>query len=406
VAEFSYPGVALSKNLSEKDMSQESLTRNIVLAFILGVFCCAPIFAQTDTWVHADPVRVVPQQLSVFSCSGQTTVNTRWVFGDGGYRVTQAPVVSRSGNTITLDARVEEYTGPRTLAIVPFEKNFDIGTLEPGTYTLSVKSWDAPLKQIQFTLTATPPASQPIDGPCFFVTQQYRDFLSREPDGSGFSFWTNELTSCGMDLQCREVKRINVSAAFAVSFEFHETGYYVYRMYRAALGRRPTFAEFVPEAAQLGKNVIAGGNDAWVIRLGGNKDTYTSQFFFRPEFQARYAGLTSAQYVDKLFETEGITPTTAERDDIINGLDHCTFTLGCPTRATVLRRIVENAAFDRKVFNEAFVTMEYFGYLRRDPDANGLQFWLSKLNQFNGDYVGAEMVKAFINSDEYRKRFP
>ena len=177
-------------------------------------------------------------------------------------------------------------------------------------------------------------------------------------------------------------------------------------MYRAALGRRPTFAEFVPEAAQLGKNVIAGGNDAWVIRLGSNKDIYTNGVFNRPEFQARYAGLTSAQYVDKLFDTEGITPITAERDDIINGLDHCTFTLGCPTRATVLRRIVENAAFDRKVFNEAFVTMEYFGYLRRDPDANGLQFWLSKLNQFNGDYVGAEMVKAFINSDEYRKRFP
>jgi hypothetical protein len=80
--------------------------------------------------------------------------------------------------------------------------------------------------------------------------------------------------------------------------------------------------------------------------------------------------------------------------------------LGCPTRVSVLRRIVENAAFDRKVFNEAFVTMEYFGYLRRDPDANGLQFWLAKLNQFNGNYVEAEMVKAFINSDEYRKRFP
>ena len=387
-------------------MNQEFVTRKLVPAFVLVIFCCAPIFAQTDTWIHAEPTRVVPQQLAVFSCNGQTTVNSRWVFSDSGYRVTQAPVVSRSGNTISLDARVEEFTGGRLQVITPFEKNFDIGTLEPGTYTLIFKSWDTPLKQIQFTLTATPPAPQPIDGPCFFVTQQYRDFLSRDPDGSGFSFWTNDLTSCGMDAQCLEVKRINVSAAFVVSIEFHETGYYVYRMYRAALGRRPTFAEFVPEAAQVGQGVIAGSNDAWAARLSNNKDIYTTGFFNRPDFQARFAGLTTAQYVDKLFETEGITPTPVERAGLIDSVDKCTADIGCPTRATVLRRIVENAAFDRKVFNEAFVTMEYFGYLRRDPDANGLQFWLSKLNQFNGDYVGAEMVKAFINSDEYRKRFP
>ncbi len=37
---------------------------------------------------------------------------------------------------------------------------------------------------------------------------------------------------------------------------------------------------------------------------------------------------------------------------------------------------------------------------------SGYDFWLRKLNQFNGDYVKAELVKAFITSDEYRKRFP
>jgi Domain of unknown function (DUF4214) len=387
-------------------MTSEFTARTLLQAILVSVVLCAPVFAQADTWVHADPNRVVPWQLSVFSCSGKTTVNVRWIFADTGFRVTQTPVVNRSGNTISLDARVEEFTGGRGQAIVPFNKNFEIGTLEPGTYTLIFKSWDTSVKEIEFTLAANPPAPQPIDGPCFFVTQHYRDFLSRDPDGSGFAFWTNELMRCGMDTQCLELKRIHVSAAFVVSIEFHETGSYVYRMYRAALGRRPTFAEFVPAAAELGKNVVAAGDDAWFIRLSSNKDIYTMGFVNRPDFQARYAGLTSTQYVDKLFETEGITPTPAERDDIINGLDHCAFTIGCPTRATVLRRIVENAAFDRKVFNEAFVTMEYFGYLRRDPDDTGFSFWLAKMNQFNGDYVRAEMVKAFINSEEYRRRFP
>jgi len=60
--------------------------------------------------------------------------------------------------------------------------------------------------------------------------------------------------------------------------------------------------------------------------------------------------------------------------------------------------------------NRAFVLMQYFGYLRRNPndpsdaDYTGYEFWLTKLNQFNGNFINAEMVKAFISSDEYRLR--
>jgi hypothetical protein len=371
---------------------------------VLGL-CCVPSAAQTVDFVPVSSQVVVPNQLAVFNCSSDSGVNARWVFPSGGYRVTQPPVVSRNGQTISLDARIEETTGVRTLSIVPFEKNFDIGSLAPGTYTLEFKSWGTILKAIEFTVRNTPLATQTIDDGCFFVAQHYRDFLSRESDGAGFAFWTNDLASCELDADCLSVKRVNVSAAFFLSIEFKETAYYVYRTYKAALGRAPTFAEFVPDAATLGKNVVVGSNDPWLLRLGGNKDLYTQAFANRSEFLARYNGLTNAQFVDKLFETEGITPTQTERNDLVDSLDHCGFTLGCPTRATVLRKIIEHPAFDRKVFNEAFVTMEYFGYLRRDPDPNGFQFWLAKLNQFNGDFIKAEMVKAFISSNEYRSRF-
>jgi hypothetical protein len=62
-------------------------------------------------------------------------------------------------------------------------------------------------------------------------------------------------------------------------------------------------------------------------------------------------------------------------------------------------------------FTRAFVLMQYFGYLRRNPndapnsDYSGYDFWLRKLNAFNGNYIKAEMVKAFITSAEYRQRF-
>jgi hypothetical protein len=55
--------------------------------------------------------------------------------------------------------------------------------------------------------------------------------------------------------------------------------------------------------------------------------------------------------------------------------------------------------------------MEYFSYLRRNPndppdtDHTGYDFWLTKLNQFNGNFADAEMVKAFLISREYRTRF-
>jgi hypothetical protein len=73
--------------------------------------------------------------------------------------------------------------------------------------------------------------------------------------------------------------------------------------------------------------------------------------------------------------------------------------------------VAENSTFTQNEMNRAFVLMEYFGYLRRNPnegndtDYSGYDFWLTKLNQFNGDFIKAEMVKAFISSREYRQRF-
>ena len=99
-------------------------------------------------------------------------------------------------------------------------------------------------------------------------------------------------------------------------------------------------------------------------------------------------------------------PIRFQRDVIVEALDN-----GTITRAEALRLIVEDGDFRQRELNGAFVLMEYFGYLRRNPDdppdnnLSGYNFWLAKLNQFNGNFVAAEMVKAFIKSTEYRSRF-
>ena len=114
-----------------------------------------------------------------------------------------------------------------------------------------------------------------------------------------------------------------------------------------------------------------------------------------------YGSLGDEAYVDSLISHTGVSFTASERNALVSALINQT-----ASRATVLRQIAEDPRFVNLKFNETFVMMEYFGYLRRDPDADGYQYWLNKLNQFGGNFEQAEMVRAFIESAEYRSRFP
>jgi hypothetical protein len=264
---------------------------------------------------------------------------------------------------------------------------------------------------------ALPPNS--IDDPQFFVIQHYRDFLNREPDASGLSFWINEITSCGTNSQCIQVKRVNVSAAFFLSIEFQETGYLVYRFYKAAYDNLPgapvpvRLNEFLPDTQQIGNGVVVGvGN--WQTLLENNKKDFAAQFVARSRFTSAYPNSsTPAQFVDLLFGNAGVIPSSTERTAAINEFGGATTSGDAAARGRALRRVAENSTLGQQELNRAFVLMQYFGYLRRNPNDppefglnfDGYNFWLGKLNQFNGNFVDAEMVKAFLTSIEYRQRF-
>ena len=130
----------------------------------------------------------------------------------------------------------------------------------------------------------------------------------------------------------------------------------------------------------------------------GNGTTLAAQLSNLREGRA-YVNFHTSQFSGG--EIRGNIPAAdAFRNSLIAGLDAAT-----ETRATVLRKVVEQEELKLREFNAAFVLMEYFGFLRRDPDTAGFNFWLNKLNAFNGDFLQAEMVKAFITSLEYRQRF-
>ena len=244
-----------------------------------------------------------------------------------------------------------------------------------------------------------------IDDPTFFVRQHYHDFLNREPDSPGLSFWVNQLTSCGADMACLEVRRINVSASFFLSIEFQQTGATSYLTNTAAFNSLPTFNRFEADSQALGQGYIFTAPGSAAV-LEANKVAYFNKFVSRSDFLAIYGGLTNAQYVDQLIANTQVNFGQSTRDALVNGLNSST-----ETRATVLRKIVETPSFLQAQTNQMFVLMEYFGYLRRSPsdppdnNLSGYNFWLTKLNQFSGNYIDAEMVKAFLSSIEYRQRF-
>ena len=269
--------------------------------------------------------------------------------------------------------------------------------------------------------------ANPVDQARFFVQQHYYDFLGRYPDQSGWDFWINEIASCGTNQSCIDLKRINVSAAYFLSIEFQQTGYLVERIYKTAYGNGSgastfggthqlpvpivRFSEFLPDTQQIGSGLVVGAT-GWETVLENNKQAFTNDFVQRSRFTTAFqVSLTPAQFVDLLFFNAGVTPSPSDRQAVINEFGPATNTSDVAARSRALRDVAENATLNSQEFNRAFVLMQFFGYLRRDPnsspdtDYTGYDFWLTKLNQFNGNFVSAEMVKAFITSSEYRQRF-
>jgi hypothetical protein len=259
----------------------------------------------------------------------------------------------------------------------------------PSTATLTIADND------------TPGRANPILSTDFFVRQQYLDFLSREPEPG--QPWSGVLNNCAAnDASC---DRVSVSANFFRSQEFQLKGLFVFKFYKVSFGRLPTYAEIVSDMSSVTGTTTA--------EVRAKKAAFTNGWPRRQTFHdAGLDAMSDAAFVNALMDRynlqrvttpdpaapDGTAKVTLTRDDLTSRL-----TAGSLTRGQVVRAVADSDEVGAAEFNPAFVAMQYFGYLRRDPDADGYNAWLRTINANPSDV--RSMVNGFVNSTEYRLRF-
>ena len=366
-----------------------------------------------------DEAQVTARIIRTGSTSGAVTVDITSSDGTakqkGDYTSVFGHIVFESGETqkdVPVLINEDSYSeGQESFTILL--SNPSAGSTLGATSTASVQIVD----------DASESSSNSIDDSRIFAGQHYHDFLYRQSDQSGEDFWTNVIESCGANAQCRQAKRVDVSTAFFLSIEFQQTGYMVIRAHKAGFGNDktlPRYPVFLRDLREISEGIIVGQGN-WEQQLETNKQNFLADFVTRSDFVTQFPqGSPAATYVNKLFTNTGATPSTAETDAATSAYGSGN-TAG---RAAALRSVIESGSVFNKLYNDAFVLMQYYGYLRRNPDDSpdgnfvGYDFWLTKMNQFSlpGEDMRdpnqaqaraqrAEMVRAFIESAEYRQRF-
>ena len=351
-----------------------------------GTFSVQVRTADDNSFVRCDDTTTVPGK-AFPRCDYSTTIETL-TFGPGeAAKSVRVPVID--------DVHVE----PNENVGLTLSNPSAGATVGPfGTTTLFITSADTAGQQ------------NPADTHAFFVRQQYIDFLSREPEQSGFDAWLGVLNGCSnayntdpnnLAAQC---DRPLVSSSFFRSPEFQTKGAHVYRYYTLTHGRRPQYTEIIPDM-----RLVTGATDTEVFQ---KKAAFAVNWVNSAAFQSVYGAMTNQQLVDNLMgryallsirtpdpaAPDGDARITLTRADLVARLNAATL-----TRAQLVRAIVDSDEVSAAEFRRAFVAMQYFGYLRRDPEEPGYTNWVNYLNANPNDFY--TMVNGFVNSGEYRLRF-
>lgn len=212
-------------------------------------------------------------------------------------------------------------------------------------------------------------------GARLFVQQQYRDFLNREADSDGLAFWVPRIADGG-------TPRGDLPAAFLESPEFAATTGAITRLYLGSFLRLPDYAGW-----QFFSRELASGRQSLTAIAG--------QFATSTEFQARYGMLTDAEYIAQLYRN------VLGREPDASGVTFWQGQIARIGRGGMLAQFAESAEFVSLMSANVFVFSAYAAMLKREPDAQGLAFWVGEVASGRK----TALPGLFVASSEYRARF-
>ena len=297
-------------------------------------------------------------------CDYATSLGTlSWAAGEAGTKSFNIPIIN--------DALVEG----NEVFNVTLSNPIGVSLGTPSTATVTILDDDT-----------TPSNNNPIDGVDFFITQQYIDFLGRMPDAGGFQNWHDTLAPCPNggfgEPPTSNCDRLHVAGGFLQSAEFLNRGYFAFRFYMVAYHQPQTYAQFIPDMAQVGGSKSPAEEEA-------AKVAFANAFVLQSSFTTKYPGLSGQALAEGLLQTAGLPAGS--------------YNAGAQTNGQILRGIAESQAALDKFLTEGTVSIQYFAFLRRDPDTTGYQNNLATLRSDPNNL--RHMIFIFIYSSEYRGRF-
>jgi hypothetical protein len=323
-------------------------------------------YTTSDTFSLNSPCSQANTGVASERCDYETSVGTlRWTSGEGGTKTFIVPIIN--------DAYPEG--SPNESFSVTLSSPNGVTINSPSAATITITDNDATLAN-----------DNPIDDVDFYITQLYLDILGRLPDQQGFQNWHNTLAPCPNggygEPPSSDCDRLHVAAGFFQSDEYLSRGYFAFRFYMVSFNQRPTYAQFMPDMADVGGQKSPAEEEA-------SKVAFADAFVQRPAFLSKYPGLSGQPLADALLETAGLPPGS--------------YTAGSQTNGQILRGISQSPAAFNKFLTEGTVSILYFGFTRRDPDTTGYQNNVNTLNANPNNL--RHMIFIFIYSTEYRGRF-
>ena len=210
-----------------------------------------------------------------------------------------------------------------------------------------------------------------------FVKQQYLDFLGREPDADGLSYWLSEMAS-------GTKTRADVVNFFVFSDEFQEKVAPVSRLYQAYFLRIPD----------------TSGLNYWInLKLGGTSlADISTEFAKAEEFSRLYGTLDDTSFVNLVYTN--VLGRPADASGLTYWVDD-RLAVG-DSRGTVMIGFSESKEYKDFTLNKIRVIAFYYGMLRRAPDQSGFDYWVAKLD---AGEAPNDLINGFLASNEYQSRF-